>query len=128
MNIPQRFAFRTLFGGAILTYAQTLFAGRQADPIASEAQAMTDAIGRCAGVTACQNEVFEYFGVLRTSFGVLGSLGDINAIYSQLLQVLGAKDFKTEADKLNDVFYGREVCDRLQLDADKPLNHCGALF
>lgn len=93
------------------------------------AEAVRAGLTACVSVVSCQNDVLLYFGNSRTSYGSLGSLGDINAIYNDLLRQvgLGGTLDSSDAGDIIKRYFGLTTCQGLRNLAANPQNRCGSL-
>ncbi len=130
LRIPSRYGETLLWESSALAFAQRLFNDRQ---LGSARTAAADAVSAgliaCVGIVSCQNDVLLYYGINRTSYGSLGTLGDINAIYNDLLRQvgLGGSLDTSDAGDVIKRYYGLDSCQGLRNLASNPQNRCGAL-
>lgn len=130
LRIPNRYGDSLLWEGVALSFAQRLFNDNTLSSArTAAAEAVRAGLTACVGVVSCQNDVLLYFGNNRTSYGSLGSLGDINAIYNDLLRQvgLGGTLDSSDAGDIIKRYFGLTTCQGLRNLAANPQNRCGSL-
>lgn len=129
LRFPTRYGNTLLWEGAALAFAQDLFTNYPINARTSAANAARAALASCAGVVSCQNDVLLYFGINRSSIGPIGTLGDINNVYNDLLRVLGLGGTLegSDAGGIINRYYGLTYCQGLQSLASNTQNRCGSL-
>jgi hypothetical protein len=130
LRIPSyRYGNPLLWEGTALAFAQNLFNNYPNSARTAAAEAARAGIVACVGIVACQNDVLLYFGINRTAIGPLGTVGDINTAYNDLLRLfgLGGTLESSDAGDIIKRYYGLATCQGLRNLAVHPQNRCGTL-